>query len=206
MKMGKLVVIEGMDGCGKGTNTEEALNWFNLRSLPVYHSREPGGSPFAEEIRSSLLSKKHDVPAMAEVLGMYCARVEHTQNVLIPKLQAGINVVCERYYLSSFAYNHAHEIMAVHELCKPYILEPDLTILLNIYPQTSMARVRHRKITEGAEPDRIELKPLEYFNQVFDNYNTFAPMVANLFDIDGEQSKQHCAERVWEALEKLMEK
>lgn len=206
MKMGKLVVIEGLDGCGKGTNAEEALNWFKLRSLPVYHSREPGGSPFAEEMRKTLLSKEHNVPPMAEVLGMYSARIEHTQNVLIPKLKAGINVVCERYFMSSFGYNHAEEIHDVHKLCLPYILEPDVTIFLDITPSRSQERVRMRKIKEGAEPDRIELKPLEYFKKVFFLYQENLPMLKNLVHLDGNAPMDVIAAQVHDILETLMEK
>lgn len=203
--MGKLVVIEGLDGCGKGTNAEVMLKWFKDQNFPVYHSREPGGSPFAEKLRAALLCKDHDVPPMAEVLGMYAARIEHTQNVLIPKLNAGINVVCERYYLSSFGYNHADEIHAVHSLCQPYILEPDATVYLDIDPEISQQRVRSRKIAEGAEPDRIELKPLAYFQKVFDLYMSNLKCVKNLYVIDGTDSRESVADQVATVLEKLME-
>lgn len=203
--MGKLFVVEGLDGCGKGTVATQMLKWFEDRNLPVYHSFEPGGSPFANALRKELLSKEHDVPPMAEVLGMYCARIEHTQNVLIPKLQAGINVVCERYYMSSIAYNHAAEVFDVHALCKPYILEPDATILLDVDTETSMQRVRNRKIEKGEEPDRIELKPRAYFDKVRSMYMNNLQMIANFHYIDGEQSREDVAYNILEVLASVMD-
>lgn len=205
MTMGKLFVVEGLDGCGKGTVAKQMLKWFEDRNLPVYHSFEPGGSPFANALRKELLSKEHDVPPMAEVLGMYCARVEHTQNVLIPKLQAGFNVVCERYYLSSFAYNHAYEVKNIHAICKPYILEPDATVFLDVTVETSMARVRQRKIDEGAEPDRIELKSPEYFEKVHMLYLENLHRAENLHYIDGEQSRENVAYNILEVLASVMD-
>lgn len=195
-QMGKFVLVEGLDGCGKGTNAANAFEQMSKYGQTV-HTREPGGTPFAEELREVILSKRHaGTPTLSDLMVMYAARVDHVQNFILPNLRSGINVLCERYYMSSMAYNDCPELSDLHFLCMPKLIEPDLTIYLDIDVETSRERVRQRKIREGADPDRIELRPREYFETVRANYIKLSAALPNVVTINATASREVVAEHV----------
>lgn len=169
---GKLIVLEGIEACGKGSAVPSILKWFADRGLRTLHTREPGGTAYGEALRELLISKDHNAPPISDALGFYGARCDHTQNMIIPALRQGTHVICERYADSSLAYqvSSCPEVKAIHDLCKPHLREPDLVLFLDISAGTSMVRMEKRRIERKIPLDKFESKGYEYLNQVRDNY------------------------------------
>ncbi|WP_338924163.1 dTMP kinase (plasmid) [Pseudomonas silesiensis] len=194
---GKLIVLEGIEACGKGSAVPSILKWFADRGLRTLHTREPGGTAYGEALRELLISKDHNAPPISDALGFYGARCDHTQNMIIPALQQGIYVICERYADSSLAYqvSSCPEVRAVHELCKPHLLEPDLVLFLDISADTSLVRMEKRRIEKKIPLDKFESKGYDYLNQVRYNYTELAldesgHIKQNWRVVDAEQSPE----------------
>jgi dTMP kinase len=192
---GKFVVLEGIEACGKGSVVPYIRNWFAGRGLATLHTREPGGTAYGEALRELLISKDHNAPPISDALGFYGARCDHTQNMIIPALQQGWNVICERYADSSLAYQASSfpEVKAVHELCKPNLREPDLVFFLDISADTSLVRMEKRRIEKKIPLDKFESKGYDYLNQVRNNYTQLAlddsgHIKQNWRVVDAEQS------------------
>lgn len=112
---GNFFVIEGIDGAGKTTlinNIREALQWNSLFTDKVVITREPGGTPIGEHLRSLVLGDQYDMGAGCELLLFQAARVEHIDKVIAPALAQGKTVITDRYYFSTIAYQCARNGMA----------------------------------------------------------------------------------------------
>src|SRR5205823_1251155 len=104
---GLFIVLEGPDKSGKSTQARLLVERLRAQGYPVVHTREPGGTSFAEEVRRILLSTEHQVRPVAELLLYEASRAQHTDERLRPALSAGQVVVCERYTLSTTVYQGA---------------------------------------------------------------------------------------------------
>lgn len=192
---GKFVVLEGIEACGKGSVVPYILNWFADKGMPTLHTREPGGTAYGEALRALLISKDHNAPPISDALGFYGARCDHTKNMITPALHQGVNVICERYADSSRAYQRGSfpEVEAVHEMCKPFLREPDLVLFLDISAETSVLRMDKRRIEKNIPLDKFESKGHDYLNQVRTNYTQLAldesgNIKQNWRVVDAEQS------------------
>jgi dTMP kinase len=170
--IGKFIVLESIEAAGKGTATTYITEYVRRRSIPFAFTREPGGTEFAEPIREHMLKWEGKVPPICQALLSYAARCEHTEQMIIPKLESGINVFSERYYGSALAYQGQtyEHTKAVHELALPHLRKPDLTIFLDLPPEVSMKRMHDSRTAQGIELDEFEKKPIEYFRNVRDTY------------------------------------
>src|SRR5438046_2406772 len=101
---GKFIVLEGPDKCGKSTQAALLADRLRERGFSVVHTREPGGTSFAEAIRKILLDDSHRVDPLAELLLYEAARAQHTKEKLLPALEQGQTVIAERYTLATLAY------------------------------------------------------------------------------------------------------
>ena len=101
---GKFIVLEGPDRCGKSTQAKLLYNYLIAKGFDVVLTREPGGTPTAEKIRQIVLEPQLDVRPMAELLLYEASRAQHTQEKILPALQEGKMVICERYTMSTCAY------------------------------------------------------------------------------------------------------
>ncbi|MEJ2276017.1 MAG: dTMP kinase, partial [Woeseiaceae bacterium] len=105
MTRGRFITVEGIEGVGKSTNIEVLVQHIEAAGLPVLTTREPGGTPLAEDIREILTNRGEEpVPEIAELLLMFAARSFNVDNVIRPALQAGQWVVCDRFTDSTRAY------------------------------------------------------------------------------------------------------
>ncbi len=102
---GKFITIEGGEGVGKSTNIRCVENFLQAQGISFIKTREPGGTPLAEELRALLLSPREEkVCEQAELLLMFAARAQHLQQVILPALERGDWVVCDRFTDATYAY------------------------------------------------------------------------------------------------------
>lgn len=168
----KLIVLEGLEASGKGRASSAILDFMADKGQRVVHTREPGGTPYAEALRKVVTSKEFITSGICEVMGFYGARCDHTQSLIVPSLEAGSHVLSERYYASSFAYQKQTqtELEAIHGICQPYLREPDLVLYLDISPETSVKRMAEERVAKGIALDKFELRGLEFMQLVRENY------------------------------------
>jgi len=169
---GKFIVFEGIDGCGKTTQINEIFNWLPQSKLisnnySIIKTREPGGSLLGEKLRDLILSNnKHDVPASLTELLLYAAdRTEHVKKIISPTLNKGDWVLSDRFSGSTLAYQGYGRNIDIKIIKKLEIIacqgeKPDITFLLDITPEESIAR-RKNKI-----PDRIESEGVKFLRKV----------------------------------------
>ena len=168
---GRFVTLEGLEGVGKSTHMEFLRRSLEAEGLTVRMTREPGGTPGADEIRNTLLKVRNEgFDPMAELLLMFAARALHVENVIRPALAAGTWVLCDRFVDASYAYQGggrgipAPRIAALERMVLKG-LKPDLTLLLDADVDVGMARVRGR----GAL-DRFEQEQDAFFRRVRRTY------------------------------------
>ena len=167
MKRGRFITLEGVEGVGKTTQLQTVCRRLREHGLHVIETREPGGTPEADEIRATLLKVRGEgFEPMAELLMMFAARALHVEKVIRPALAAGNWVVCDRFTDASYAYQGggrgipAAQIAALERIVLKG-LKPDLTLLLDVDPAIGMARARGR----GAL-DRFEREQDAFFRKV----------------------------------------
>lgn len=164
---GRFITLEGIEGVGKSTHMQFICARLRARGLTVLETREPGGTPGADEIRAVLLKLRDErFDAMAELLLMFAARALHVENVIRPALSAGTWVVCDRFTDASYAYQGGGRgIPASHIATLERMvlkgLKPDLTLLLDAHIDVGMARARDR-----GQLDRFEQEQDAFFARV----------------------------------------
>lgn len=171
MDRGKFVTFEGIEGVGKSTNIAVFVQCVEAAGHKVLATREPGGTPFAEEIRDILKNRGDEpMPEIAELLLMFAARSFNVNNVIVPALDAGTWVVCDRFTDSSRAYQGGGRgiPMETIDLMADWVhgdTWPDLTILLDAPVEIGMNRAGRR-----GRPDRIEQEHYAFFERVRASY------------------------------------
>ncbi len=170
-KHGKFITLEGIEGVGKTTNLRFLVEYLHEQGIPVLATREPGGTPLADEIRHFLLSHYEEkIHPDTELLLMFAARAQHVNRIIKPALEAGKWVVCDRFTDASYAYQGAGrgieaERIAALENWTLGNLRPHLTLLLNAPLDIALERVRQRK-----QLDRIESEATDFFARVQNCY------------------------------------
>jgi dTMP kinase len=171
MTRGRFITVEGIEGVGKSTNIEVLVQHIEAAGLPVLTTREPGGTPLAEDIREILMNRGEEpVPEIAELLLMFAARSFNVNNVIRPALEAGKWVVCDRFTDSTRAYQGGGRGIPIETIDRIASWVhgdtwPDLTILLDAPVDVGLARAGKR-----SEPDRIEREQHAFFERVRDGY------------------------------------
>lgn len=186
---GKFIVIEGLEGAGKSTAITTVKQYLESRGHQVVCTREPGGTPLAEQLRS--LVKQADlqekIAPETELLLMYASRVQLLANVIRPALAAGNWVLADRHDLSSRAYQGGGRQLAdsLLDTLRTAVLgdtRPDLTLYLDIDPAQGLARAASR-----GELDRIEQEQLSFFQRTRAKYLEIAAKEPNIVVIDAGQ-------------------
>ena len=164
---GKFITLEGIEGVGKSTQLEHVADLIRAAGNSVICTREPGGTPLAEDIRDLLLTPSDEqVPPSGELLLMFAARAVHLENLIRPALERGDWVVCDRFTDATYAYQGfgrgvARAEIGMLERLVQGELRPDLTILLDTPVDVGLARARKR-----GEPDRFESEKAQFFERV----------------------------------------
>ena len=185
---GNFITFEGIDGCGKSTQVKmlvEAMNRSNQKTISV---REPGGTVISEEIRQILLHNHlQDICDRTEALLMTGSRAQLTYQLILPKLNAGINVIADRYLDSTLAYQGGGRNIKIDWLIKlnefaTYDLEPKATFFIDVLPEEAVRR-------KSKEKDRIERAGIELQTRVRKTYLELSNRFQERFVlIDGHDS------------------
>ena len=168
---GRFITVEGGEGAGKSSNLDFIRNLLNRAGKQVVFTREPGGTPLGEAIRDLLLGHQHTGMADdTELLLMFAARAEHLQQKIVPALEQGHWVLCDRFTDASYAYQGAGRGLAGDRIAtlEQFVqgdLRPDLTLLLDLPVEQGLARAGQR-----SEPDRFEKQEMSFFEKVRAGY------------------------------------
>ncbi len=180
---GRFIVLEGPDKSGKSTQAALLVAALAEHGLKPVHTREPGGTSFAEAIRSLVLDAKHKIDPLAELLLYEAARAQHTSELIRPALKAGRIVVCERYTLATLAYQgHARNLG--EKLCRELNriatrgLAPDLTMVLDVPEKAFRTRDPNRVL------DRIEVETAAFRRKVRDAYRKLSRRDSKIIRLD----------------------
>ncbi len=170
-KRGLFITVEGGEGVGKSTNIAVVESWLQEQGIAYRRTREPGGTPLAEEIRQLLLAPRDEAMApMAELLLVFAARAQHIAAVIEPALAAGQWVICDRFTDATYAYQGGGRelpqawIARLEDLVQRS-LHPDLTLLLDAPLEVGLSRAGER-----GELDRFEQEQRVFFERVRNCY------------------------------------
>lgn len=204
---GKFITLEGGEGAGKSTNIPFIQNYLQARGIEVVLTREPGGTPLAEQIRDILLDHKQDnMSSDTELLLMFAARAQHLADVIRPALLAGRWVICDRFTDATYAYQGggrgiAAERIAVLEQWVQGDLRPDMTLIFDLPVQTGLHRAGKR-----SDPDRFEQENLGFFERVRATYlQRAAQQPARYAVLDAATALEQVQAQITHILDKLLD-
>lgn len=195
----RFITIEGVDGAGKSSHVENICAQIRNAGYRVVLTREPGGCSLGEKLRQLLLNEPMD--PLAETMLMFAARQEHLQQVILPALERGDFVVCDRFSDSSWAYQHSGKGVAKDALqnledmvCKG--IRPGLTFLFDLPVEVSLERLKKT----GKIPDKFESAGPDFFANVRQGYHERAAADSRFKIIDSTRSLDECSASVKDAL------
>ncbi len=197
MTPGLFISFEGIDGAGKSTHVQALAQAFREAGRAVVLTREPGGTPLAEQLRGLALNAPMD--PLTEALLMFAARRDHLQQVIEPALARGDVVLCDRFTDATFAYQGAGRgfdldvlgqlerwVQSVDALPAGQLRQPELTLWFELDPAVAAQR-----LAGARAPDRFESQPAEFFRRVADGYGQRAEAEPQRFArIDGSQPRE----------------
>ncbi|TVO70479.1 dTMP kinase [Sedimenticola selenatireducens] len=171
IKRGKFITVEGGEGAGKSSNLAFIRDLLEQSGIEVVFTREPGGTALGEDIRDLLLGHKHTGMASdTELMLMFAARAEHLARLILPALNQGKWVLCDRFTDASYAYQGGGRGIDMERIrhLETWVqqgIAPDLTLLLDLPVQTGLDRAGLR-----SEPDRFEVEQNAFFERVRATY------------------------------------
>lgn len=172
---GRLITIEGIEGAGKSSNVQWIQSLLEGAGKKVLCTREPGGTPLGEEIRTLLLDHRAEgMNATSELLLLFAARAEHLAQRIRPALERGDWVLCDRFTDATYAYQGEGRklspmpIQTLEALVQGG-LRPHLTLLLDLPVEVGLARTGRR-----GQPDRFEQEKIDFFRRVRIGYQALA--------------------------------
>jgi dTMP kinase len=171
---GLFITLEGPEGAGKTTVIDMLLNYYQEKELQIIKTREPGGIPISEKIRNIILDPKHiEMDARTEALLYAAARRQHLVEKVVPALNGGAIVLCDRFIDSSLAYQgyargiDMDEIWKINQFAIGDIM-PELTIYFDLDPRVGLARINN---TSDREINRLDLETIEFHERVQEGYS-----------------------------------
>lgn len=204
---GCFITFEGGEGAGKSTQIERLKNRLGQLAQPVLVTREPGGSPYAEEIRAFILGghAKHLGP-FAEALLFAAARIDHLDKTIKPALKSGTHVLCDRFADSTRAYqgsvgNIDKGLMDQLERVTLQGVKPNLTFILDLPAEIGLARAGARQAGKGEGADRFEEEDISFHQSLRQAYLSIAqaePRRCVVINADQEPDEVEAA--IWAAL------
>ncbi len=205
---GLLITIEGMDGAGKTTQITLLKEYLEKKQCKVLLTREPGGTVIGEKIRKVVLDQSHqEMSNVTEALLYAASRGQLVQEVILPALNRGEVVICDRYVDSSLVYQGkarglGYEAVKTVNDFATQGLEPHVTLLLEIPPEVSLNRIKLR-----GEGDRLEQEKIHFHQSVYNAYMDLAKMYPDrIKKIDANRSVTEIQEEIQEIINYFIEK
>lgn len=198
----KFVTFEGTEGVGKTTAIRLFCQSLAERGIDFIQTREPGGSPLAEEWREILLDKNQDISRDTEILLMFSARADHLHHKILPALASGKWVVCDRFFDSTIAYQgfgrYAGDKRALDKielLIEHFVQkEPDVTFWLDLDVKIGMQRAGKR-----GELDRFESEDVAFFERVYQGFERqYHKSPDRIKRIDATGTPEEVIAKVWQ--------
>lgn len=208
---GVFITVEGPDGAGKTTQIKQLAAFLQDKQIPYLCTREPGGDSIGQKIRQLLLDPANgDISSRAEAFLYAADRAQHVEKVILPALEKGIWVICDRFVDSQIAYQGYGRELEIVDFLLPLNqlatggLQPDLTFLLQVEAQQGLARVVKNR---GANPDRMEQEKLEFHQRVCRGYQALAEKnPERIIVLDGNQSVEEIQKQIQTYVLKICEK
>jgi len=205
-KQGLFITVEGTEGVGKSTNMAFIEQWLKDAGKDLVITREPGGTELGEKLRSVLLdAKEQSMCDDTELLLMFAARAQHLQEVILPALNAGKWVLCDRFTDSTYAYQGGgrgidEARIAQLEQWVQGDRRPDMTLILDLPIDVGLERAGKR-----STPDRFELEKYDFFNKVRDVFLARAALSPERYTvIDASPTLSEVQQSIQNVLEKMV--
>lgn len=202
------VTIEGPEGSGKSTATETVINKLKELGYDVVKTREPGGTPIAEQIRNVILDKENKaMDGRTEALLYAAARRQHLVEKVWPAVKEGKIVICDRYIDSSLAYQGGARNLGIDNIVDINMFAtentwPDLTLLFDISPEKGLERI---SLNKNREVNRLDLETLEFHKKVRQTFLNLAEKYSDRFVIiDASKSREEVAQDALNAILKRL--
>src|SRR5436190_18848537 len=176
MPQGKFVSFEGIEGCGKTTQITLLSDYLKKHSIPHTITREPGGTAVGEAIRKILLnSETIHLTAASELLLFYASRSQNIAEKILPSLNRGEIVICDRFYHASMAYQGYGRGIPMDFISKLTDLvcgdhRPEITLLLDIAPEIGLSRARARNVEKASTEGRFEEEDVAFYTKIRQGY------------------------------------
>ena len=202
MSKGRLITFEGIEGSGKSTQIERLSTFLRAQKKEVLTLREPGGTALGETLRNLLQHQTDiDIHRQAEWLLFSASRVQLIHEVILPALNRGVWVLCDRFIDSTIAYQgygRELDIPAMKQLHKSILgaLAPDITFFLSVDVNQGFKRVEARCKEQAVEPDRMESQQRDFYERVFVGYDELAKDEKRIHRIDGTAPIEEISEYI----------
>ena len=204
------ITFEGGEGAGKSTAIKRIVEKLTSEGYEIVLTREPGGTPIAEEIRNVILDKKNTaMDPRTEALLYAASRRQHLVEKVIPALKEGKLVLCDRFIDSSLAYQGGAREIGIDNVYNMNLFAtegmlPDLTILFDIKPEVGLARIAANSLREV---NRLDVEKLAFHNKVRDSFHELAKRFPERFVIiDASKSPDEVFEESYKAIEDRLKK
>ena len=198
------ITLEGPEGSGKTTAVEAAVKRLQELGYEIVRTREPGGTPIAEQIRNVILDKNNTaMDGRTEALLYAASRRQHLVEKVWPALKEGKIVICDRYLDSSLAYQGGARGLGVDEILNVNLFAtentwPDLTLLFDIKPEVGLARIN---ANSNREVNRLDLEKIDFHNKVRQSFLDLAKRFPERYVIiDASQSREEVAKATMDAI------
>lgn len=203
---GKFITIEGTDGSGKSTQIELLMDYLRKKGADVIFTREPGGTQISEKIREIILDVDNsEMTGITEALLYAAARSQHVEEKIIPALEAGKIIICDRFVDSSIAYQGAarglgaEKIMGINEAALHGIM-PDMTLFFDLSPEKGILRKKNERAL-----DRLEKEKMDFHEKVYEGYkNLCKKYTERIKPIDADRSIDEVHSEVIEVIDGLL--
>ncbi|MDD5944356.1 MAG: dTMP kinase [Clostridia bacterium] len=203
---GCFITVEGTDGSGKSTQIELLMKYLTDKGLDIVFSREPGGTEISEKIREIILDiDNKNMTGTTEALLYAAARSQHVEEKIIPALEAGKIVICDRFVDSSIAYQGAARNLGADVIMQMnsfalHGLMPDMTLFFDLSPEKGILRKKNERAL-----DRLEAEKLDFHKRVYEGYRMLCKMYPDrIVPIDADRSVETVHKDVVEAIDRLL--
>jgi dTMP kinase len=206
---GLFITLEGPDGSGKTTQIAKVAEYLRKHEVDFIQTREPGGTAISDKIRALVLDPEHkEMHDLTEVLLYAASRAQHVHEKIIPALEEGKVVLCDRFVDASLAYQGfglglgEERVLQVNNIATSGLV-PHRSYFVDVSPQVGKERMKARYGTENL--DRIEQKDLSYHERVREGFaQIFSRQAERIVRINGEQSPDAVFEEIVKDLDQLL--